>query len=214
MVSRGLISYEDPQHLVTLDYGFWLGKYEVTQEQWVALMGSNPSQYFGIGDDYPVYCVSWDDIVNDFLVELNSQTAGAPWRLPSESEWEYACRAGTETRFYWGDDLSETQIGSYAVYFLNDPGGTAEVGTKLPNAWGLYDISGNVLEWVEDYWHGNYNGAPTNGSAWLSLTNSNRVLRGGSWVNYPYRCRSADRSYNNPSGAYYGSGGFRLRRSP
>ena len=208
----GAFSSEYPQHLVTLDYGFWLGKYEVTQEQWVAIVGSNPSHSYGVGDNYPVYYVSWYNVHNTFLPALNSQTVGEPWSLPSESEWEYAIRAGTETRYYWGDDLNYTEIVDYAWY--DGSGGLShEVGLKLPNAWGLYDMSGNVWEWVEDYWHSNYNGAPTNGSAWLSPTSSYRVLRGGSWYNPPSGCRSADRDGGDPSAAY-GSYGFRLRRSP
>ena len=210
---QGSSSNEDDQHLVTLDYGFWLGKYEVTQGQWEAVTGSNPSHNYGVGADYPVYYVSWNMITNDFIDELNDQTAGEPWRLPSESEWEYSCRAGTETRFYWDDDLSETLIDDYAVYYLNDPGGTAEVGSKLPNAWNLYDMSGNVYEWVEDYWHSNYTGSPTNGDPWLSPSSSYRVLRGGSWLSNAYYCRSAYRNYNVPSSAslYYG---FRIVFSP
>ena len=210
---QGASSNEYPQHSVTLDYGFWLGKYEVTQGQWEAVTGSNPAHNYGVGADYPVYYVSWNMIHDDFIDELNNQTTGEPWRLPSESEWEYGCRAGTETRFYWGDDLSETMIDDYAVYYLNDPGGTAEVGTKLPNAWNLYDMSGNVWEWVEDYRHSNYNGAPTNGDPWLSPTSFYRVLRGGSWGHGgAFGCRSANRFYFLPSYSSYSSG-FRIVRN-
>ena len=152
--------------------------------------------------------------MNDFLPVLNFQTSGSdPWRLPSESEWEYACRAGTTTRYYWGDDLSETAIGDYAVYYLNYPGGTAEVGSKLPNAWNLYDMSGNVWEWCEDWYHDSYNGAPTDGSAWVSPSGEYRVLRGGSWYYDPGSCRSASRGNNYPSYTYPNLG-FRLVRSP
>ena len=208
----GASSSEYPQHLVTLDYGFWLGKYEVTQGQWEAIMGAW-SFYFNGHPNRPAEMVSWNDIVNDFLTELNSQTAGEPWRLPSESEWEYACRAGTETRYYWGDDLNYIEIDDYAWYYYNSGSQTHDVGLKLPNAWGLYDMSGNVWEWVEDYWHTNYNGAPTNGSAWLSPTSSYRVLRGGGWGYYPYRCRSAYRRSRYPFYRSYDVG-FRLLRSP
>ena len=208
------VGHEDdeyPPHLVTLDYGFWLGKYEVTQGQWEAVTGSNPSYYSGA--NRPVEGVSWNMITADFLSPLNAQTTEGEWRMPSESEWEYGCRAGTTTRFYWGDDLSETLIDDYAVYNGNDPDGTAEVGSKLPNSWNLYDMSGNVWEWVEDYYHSNYTGAPTNGDPWLSPTSSTRVLRGGSWGNYAGYCRSANRGSDSPSdaGGYYG---FRIVLSP
>ena len=208
---QGSYSHEDPQHLVTLDYGFWLGKYEVTQAQWEAIAGSW-SFYFDGHPDYPAEMVSWNDITNTFLPALNSQTTGSPWRLPSESEWEYACRAGTTTRYYWGDDPSYSQIGNYAWYSGNSGNTTHTVGTRQPNGWGLYDMSGNVWEWCEDYWHSNYSGAPTNGDPWLSPSSSFRVLRGGSWGGDGSGCRSALRSGTTPS--YRGdAGGFRLVRS-
>ena len=202
---------EYPQHLVTLDYGFWLGKYEVTQAQWEAIAGSW-SFYFDGHPDYPAESVSWNDITNTFLQTINSQTGSNVWRLPSESEWEYACRAGTTTRYYWGDDPSYTQIGTYAWYGSNSGNTTHTVGTRQPNAWGLYDMSGNVWEWCEDCWHSNYTGAPTNGDPWLSSSSSYRVLRGGSWIDDGDFCRSAYRGSYYPSdrGNYYG---FRLVRS-
>jgi len=151
-------------------------------------MGDNPANE---GDDHPVYNVSWNEI-QDFESELNDA-----FRLPSESEWEYACRAGTETRFYWGDD---EDIDDYAVHYDNNPRGSANVGTKRPNAWGLYDMSGNIQEWCEDWYHSDYTNAPTDGLAWVSPSGSNRVLRGGSWSLYAYCCRSASRSGVVPSG--------------
>ena len=208
---QGSNSSEDPQHLVTFANGFWLGKYEVTQAQWEAIAGPW-TFYFDNHPDYPAETVSWNDITNTFLPALNSQSGGNLWRLPSESEWEYACRAGTETRFYWGDDLNETEIGNYAWYTGNSGSQTHEVGTREPNAWNLYDMSGNVWEWVEDYWHSNYTGAPTNGDPWLSPTSSSRVLRGGSWYYYGNYCRSAYRFSNTPSYRSYNRG-FRLVRS-
>ena len=209
----GAYSYDYPQHLVTLDYGFWLGMYEVTQSQWETVTGSNPAHSYGVGDNYPVYYISWNMIHDDFLSELNSQTAGEPWRLPSESEWEYACRAGAETRYYWGDDLNYTVIDDYAWYNLNSGSQTHEVGTKLPNAWGLYDMSGNIWECVEDYWHDNYTGAPTNGDPWLSPTSGYRISRGGSWSAGASYCRSAGRLGNIPSSTY-DHRGFRIVLSP
>ena len=165
------------------------------------MTNGNPSRFEG--DNRPVEQVSWDDIHEDFLERIDDD-----FRLPSESEWEYACRAGTETRFYWGDDPGYNNIGDYAVYVSNDPSGTAVVGTKQPNAWGLYDMIGNVYEWCEDYYHDSYNGAPADGNAWND-NGSSRVLRGGSWINDPRYCRSAYRVGNNPDnrGFYYG---FRL----
>jgi len=195
---QGAGSNEYPQHLVTLDYGFWIGKYEVTQAQWEAIMGDWNFNFDGY-PNRPAEVVSWNDIVNDFLPALNNVTAGEPWRLPSESEWEYACRAGTDTRYYWGDDPEYAQIYNYAWYNDNSSNQTHEVGTKLPNAWGLYDMGGNVYELCEDYWHYDYNDAPTNGDPWLSPhMNSYRVMRGGSWSLYPYECRSANRNDKNP----------------
>ncbi|MBZ0263492.1 SUMF1/EgtB/PvdO family nonheme iron enzyme [bacterium] len=191
---------EYPQHPVTISEGFWLGKYEVTQAQWEAVVGENPAHDYGVGDDHPVYYVSWHDIHDDLLTAINATEAGEPWRLPSESEWEYACRAGTETRFYWGDDPDYTEINDYAVYSGNDNGGTAEVGTKLPNAWGLYDMSGNLYEWCEDDYHGSYNGAPDNQTPWINNPRgAYRVLRGGGWNYGAWYCRSAFRHSYAPS---------------
>ena len=192
---------EGPVHDVNIGYGFWMGKYEVTQAQWEAVTGSNPSRYDG--ENRPVEQVSWNDIHNSFLSEIDED-----FRLPSESEWEYSCRAGTDTRFYWSDDPDYDEIGDYAVYSANDPNGTAEVGTKRPNAFGLYDMSGNVWEWCEDWYHDSYEGAPDDGSAWDD-NGSYRVLRGGSWSNNPWYCRSAFRNRNTPYNRYV-IYGFRL----
>ena len=184
---------EYPRHRVTLDYGFWMGKYEVNQAQYEAVTGENPAHDYGVGDNHPVYNVSWDDIHGDFLDRINDD-----YRLPSEAEWEYACRAGTDTRFYWGDDPDNEDIDEYAVYDDNDPNGTADVGTKRPNAWGLYDMSGNVWEWCEDWYHSDYTNAPSDGTAWLSPGGSFRVFRGGSFFDYVQDCRSAKRYFLIP----------------
>lgn len=148
---------EYPQHVVTIDKGFWMGKYEVTQAQWEVVTDDNPS-YFQ-GNNHPVETVSWDNI-HDFLDQVNDG-----FRFPSEAEWEYACRAGSTTRFYWGDDASYEDIDDYA-WFGDVQGQTHEAGQKLPNAWHLYDMSGNVMEWVEDDYHSNYNNASDDGSSW------------------------------------------------
>ena len=203
---------ERPQHQVTVP-PFFMGKYPVTQAQWRAVasrtdlkvekdLDPDPS-YFkdppkpplkrGASDsppfeggarggsptrwDRPVERVNWYDAV-EFCARLSKLT-GREYRLPGEAEWEYACRAGTTTRFYFGDDAN--QLGDYAWYNGNSQGTTHPVGQKKPNAWGLYEMSGNVWEWCEDNWH-NYN------------DNDYRILRGGSWYDDPYSCRSASRN--------------------
>ncbi|MCE2669396.1 MAG: SUMF1/EgtB/PvdO family nonheme iron enzyme [Microcystis sp.] len=181
---------EKPQHQVKVN-SFAIGKYPVTQAQYQAVMGTNPSR-FQNNPQNPVEDVSWND-AQAFCQKL-SQITGKTYRLPTEAEWEYACRAGTTTRFYFGDDAN--QLGDYAWYKGNSQQTTHPVGQKKPNAWGLYDMSGNVWEWCEDDWHDNYIGAPKDGSAWLKNGNDNRSpLRGGSWYNVPANCRSAYRNF-------------------
>ncbi|MBZ0265296.1 formylglycine-generating enzyme family protein [bacterium] len=204
---------ERPQHPVTISEGFWMGKYELTQGQWEAVLGENPAHDYGVGSNYPVYYISWNDIHYNFLPAINATENGNPWRLPSEAEWEYACRAGTDTRFYWGDDPEYTEINDYAVFSGNDNGGTKEVGTKLPNGWGLYDMSGNVWEWCEDDYHDNYDVAPDNQAPWIDdPRGAGRVERGGRWYGDARDCRSANRYGYDPSGRGRGVG-FRLVRS-
>jgi len=210
---------EDPQHSVTIAQGFYMGKYEVTQQQWLAVMGSwpgeVPSSDRGLGDTYPAYLISWDDAKN-FITVLNTHITNtsqgpATVRLPSEAEWEYACRAGTTTRFYWDDDPSYTLIDDYAWYSGNNSlFGSKPVGGKLPNAFGLYDMSGNVWEWCEDDWHDSYTGAPVNGSIWVdNPRGSYRVLRGGYYLNTATACRSACRR-NDPLDNRVNAFGFRV----
>ena len=183
---------EMPQHRVNLQE-FYLGKYPVTQEQYQAIMGTNPSN-FKDNPKNPVENVSWND-AQAFCQKLNEKT-GKKYRLPSEAEWEYACRAGTQTRYYFGDD--EKLLGEYAWYSENSGSKTHPVEQKKPNNWGLYDMHGNVWEWCEDGWHENYQNAPKDGSSWNnnhSQTNL-RILRGGSWGSDPRNCRSAYRFYD------------------
>jgi len=138
---------------VTITKDFFVGKYEVTQGQWKAIMsGANPS-YFKTGDNYPVEQVSWNDITMNFLPVINAKGLNiGTFRLPTEAEWEYACRAGASTRFYWGDDLSYSLIGIYAWANGNSNNFTHPVGQKQPNQFGLYDMSGNVSEWCNDFY--------------------------------------------------------------
>ena len=182
---------EGPQHRVTLP-PFYIGKYQVTQEQYEAVMGKNPSYFKGAR--LPVEQASWND-AKEFCRRL-SQRTGREYRLPSEAEWEYACRSGMMTPFAFGETISTDDVnyagGLKKVVF---GGKTVEVGSLgRANAWGLYDMHGNVWEWCEDVWHDNYNGAPTDGSAWLSGGDPNhRALRGGSWGDLGWLCRSSYR---------------------
>ncbi len=203
---------------VTLTKDFYMGKYEVTQEQWEAIMGGNPSRFKGV--KRPVENVSWND-AQEFITKLNAQDAvkrsGMKFRLPTEAEWEYACRAGTTTAYSWGNALN----GDKANCDGNYPHGTdvkgkylkqtTDVGSYAPNAWGLYDMHGNVWEWCED-WYGDYsNGAVTDPKG--APGGSDRVLRGGSYVSNAAYCRSANRSCYVPT--YVDNRiGFRLVLAP
>jgi formylglycine-generating enzyme required for sulfatase activity len=134
--------------------------------------------------------------VQEFIKKLNENESTDKYRLPSEAEWEYACRAGTTTRYSFSDD--ESELGKYAWYDDNSEGRTHPVGQKEPNSWGLYDMHGNVWEWVQDEWHVSYDGAPDDGSAWESGDDADRVFRGGCWFNFARLCRSAFRSLPLP----------------
>jgi formylglycine-generating enzyme required for sulfatase activity len=203
---------EQPQHQVTFAQPFYMGAHQVTQAQWKAMMGDNPSHFKG--DDLPVENVSWDD-VQVFLIRLNRRNDGWKYRLPSEAEWEYACRAGTTTPFSFGDTITPAQVNYNGNYpFFGAQKGeyrakTTPVGSFPPNAWGLHDMHGNVWEWCQDGWHDNYDGAPTDGRAWEQGYNNARVLRGGSWVGDAVSCRSALRS-RFASSVRYGNLGLRV----
>lgn len=195
---------ESPQHPVTIRYNFYMGKYEVTQAQWKAVTGSLPEGMSDaepgfIGDNLPVVRISWND-AKAFIAKLNAKNDGYTYRLPSEAEWEYAARAGTKTRFYWGDDLNFSSLCRYAnVEDLDKcPDNfrqTAPVGTYLPNNFGLYDMGGNVWEWCEDIWQNDYNNLPADGSPNLTRGDADyHVLRGGSWHGNPWYARSAYRN--------------------
>lgn len=180
--------HESPAHLVTIRRPFYFSKFPITQKQWRDVIGNNPSHFKG--DDLPVETVSWEG-VQVFVWKLNEMEGTDKYRLPSEAEWEYASRAGTTTRYYFGDD--ESKLGDYAWYRINSGSETHPLGQKKPNPWGLYDMYGNVHEWVQDRWHSNYTGAPSDGSAWEDGDDSKRVIRGGSWTNSTRDCCSACR---------------------
>jgi len=199
-------SYESPQHSVTIS-AFKIGRYEITQGQWEAVMESNPSSFPSCGDNCPVNAVSWDDI-QEFITELNAQT-GLNYRLPTEAEWEYASRAGTTTKWYCGDD--ESCVNDIAWYDDNSDQAINLVGQKNPNAWGLYDMSGNVSEWVQDWYsYGYYSISPLTDPTGPA-SGSDRVKRGGSWSHNASYIRSANRNISS-SDIRYPNLGFRLSR--
>jgi len=198
-------SSEKPIHQVTVP-AFALGKYPITQEQYQAVMGTNPSYFKGAKN--PVESISWNDAV-EFCRKL-SQKTGKKYRLPSEAEWEYACHAGIQTKYYFGNKYcfgdDEGRLKDYAWYSENSGETTHPVGKKKKNAFGLYDMHGNVWEWCSDRWHENYNKAPTDGRSWETGTVQKRVLRGGSCYNFARYCRSANRLGFDADGCnyYYG----------
>jgi formylglycine-generating enzyme required for sulfatase activity len=187
---------EKPVHEVRITKPFYMGIYEVTQAQWKAVMGDNPSNFKG--DDLPVEQVSWEDC-QQFLAKLKEKAGqGMICRLPTEAEWEYACRAGSRTEYCFGDD--EGALGEYAWFNLNS--GTHPVGQKKPNAWGLYDMHGNVWEWCADWYNERYYAnSPTDDPKGPDF-GPVRVLRGGSWDDFAGRVRSAYRSRPLPLGRY------------
>ena len=222
---------ELPIHSVTVQ-SFFMGKYPITQAQWRSVaaypkierdLKPDPSNFKG--DNRPVEKVDWDD-ATEFCQRLSQQT-GRTYRLPSEAEWEYACRAGTTTAFHFGETLSD-ELANYAAedreiggklykgFYGRGVRGqyrqeTTEVGQFPANQFGLYDMHGNVLEWCEDDYHSNYNDAPSDGSAWVETdrTQTNLLLRGGSWDSLPVNCRSACRS-DATRGFIYVTVGFRV----
>jgi formylglycine-generating enzyme required for sulfatase activity len=221
---KGRSSDEGPQRRVTIAKPFAIGKFEVTFAEWDACVSDGackhmPETSWGRGHQ-PVHSVSWDDITTEYLPWLSRKT-GKAYRLLSEAEWEYAARAGTTTPFSFGATISTDQA-NYNGNFTYGNGRkgvyrqkTIEVGSlNNANAWGLHNVHGNVWEWVEDCWHDNYSGPPTDGSAWTTACGSNvsRVLRGGSWFNVPLILRSAFRFRNRPDSRNY-EFGFRLART-
>ena len=188
-------------HQVTITKQYYMGKYEVTQELWEAVIGHNPSSK-NKGAKLPVTDVSWSDC-QEFLKRLNEKS-NAGYRLPTEAEWEYACRAGTTTAYSFGDSITK----NYANF---DDSSIRTVGIYKPNEFGLYDMHGNVWEWCED-WYDDYSAGAVTDPRGLAPA-KNRVLRGGSFDNYASKARSSSRNYTAPTNRY-SSLGFRLARNP
>jgi formylglycine-generating enzyme required for sulfatase activity len=210
-ISAGTFTMGEEQeaHQVTLTQASLLGVHEVTQQQYGKVMGSKPSKFKG--PQNPVEQVSWDDAV-EFCRRLSElpaeKSAGHVYRLPTEAEWEYACRAGTKTKYSFGD--SSSKLGDYAWYFKNAGKTTHPVGGKKPNAWGLYDMHGNVWEWCQD-WYGDYpSGSTTDPTG--PAKGSSRVYRGGGWLYYSVNCHSAHRNGYAPDYRNINLG-FRVLRS-
>jgi formylglycine-generating enzyme required for sulfatase activity len=207
---------EGPQTQVMISHDFWISQYVVTQEEYLSVMGSNPS-YFTGDTKRPVEQVSWHEATN-YCSELTMRQRAAGqlpngyvYRLPTEAEWEYACRAGNTTRFGYGEDPVYTQLGNYAWYDANSGSVTHPVGQKQPNAWGLYDMHGNVYEWCGD-WYGTYPGVIVTDPKGAA-TGSYRVMRGGCWYYGAKYCRSANRGSSSPD-IRHSSVGFRLVLTP
>jgi formylglycine-generating enzyme required for sulfatase activity len=189
-----ICDWEKPVHKVTVN-GFYMGKYPVTQKEYELLMGINPSN-FNEHPQHPVNNVSWND-AKMFIAELNKRS-GRNYRLPSEAEWEFATRGNRDDQ--WSGTSDETQVWKYAWYkkwgfwLEEQKEGTSPVDLRLPNPFGLHDMSGNVWELCEDRWHENYNGAPDDGSAWLAGNEDDRVIRGGSWDSTMLVTRTSNRN--------------------
>jgi formylglycine-generating enzyme required for sulfatase activity len=203
---RKYFERELPQHQVRISQSFYLGKYQVTQAEWQAVMGENPSSFKG-DPNRPVENVSWNE-VQQFIRKLNEKEGSNKYRLPTEAEWEYAARAGTTTAYSFGD--APDQLGEYAWFDDNSGNTTHPVGQLKPNPWGLYDMHGNVFEWVED-WYGKYPAEPVTDPTGPPL-GADRVLRGGSCCVGADYCRSAYRRDWLPATRLDGLG-FRLARS-
>ncbi len=210
-------SIEKPVHKVELD-GFWIGKYEITQAQWIAIMGTSIAQQRdklsssrslqGVGLNYPMYYISWYEAM-EFCEELSKKT-GRKYNLPSEAQWEYACRGGSTNKFCFGD--YDSKLGDYAWYDSNSNNQAHPVGQKKPNAWGLYDMHGNIWEWCLDYYGENYYSKGPNKNPVNLNPSSCKMLRGGFYLLPPSFCSSFARIRSEP-GARGGDTGFRVVRN-
>jgi len=201
---------EGPRRRVKITKPFYMGVYEVTQAQWKAVMGTKPwkdSEYAQENPDNAANCITWEDAM-EFCRQLGQKT-NQTVRLPTEAEWEYACRAGSKTRFHYGDDLDYLSLGDYAWHSKNawdmDDKYPHPVGCKAPNAWDLYDMYGNVWEWCSDWWQDGYKKLSTKDPAGPA-SGSCRVLRGGAFCAAGPDCRSANRYGNSPVHVWYGNG--------
>jgi formylglycine-generating enzyme required for sulfatase activity len=204
---------EKPQHKVKITKSFYIGRFEVTQGQWKKVMGNNPSHFANCAEECPVEQVSWNDI-QDYIGKLCEREKQSPckYRLPTEAEWEYAARAGVSTRsptggskYYWGDTIND----AYLWYVNNSGNATHPVGKKKPNAWELYDMSGNVWEWVGDWYDSSYYKNSPSADPKGGNSGGCRSLRGGSWIGSAKSCRFSYRNFNIPvnRNSYHG---FRL----
>lgn len=199
---------ESPRRTVRIERGFYIGKYEITQKQWTALMGKNPALIQG-NDNLPVEQISWE-AAQEFIEKLNALDEGR-FRLPSEAEWEYACRAGSADKWSCGSDPKELE--KYAWFNANSGGTSHVVGTKQPNRFGLYDMEGNVWEWVQDWYHDSYADAPADGSGWMKKDPEQpwKIARGGVFHMSAELARPSYRAtnYETENGNWYG---FRVVR--
>jgi formylglycine-generating enzyme required for sulfatase activity len=192
-VSEQAEDHETPRHIVRFNKEFFMGKYEVTQTQWTAVMDNNPSEF---KDDLrPVENISWND-VQAFILKLNSKEENDIYRLPTEAEWEYAARAASESTYPFGGDA--TMLSQYAWYKNNSGGETHPVGQLQPNAWGLYDMNGNVHEWCQDWFDRNYYSQSPSSAPSGPATGLAKALRGGDWGSEDWYCRCASRSLGSP----------------
>jgi eukaryotic-like serine/threonine-protein kinase len=195
---------EMPPHQVKVD-PFAISRYEITQAQWKAVMGDNPSS-FKSDDNHPVEQVSWNQ-AQEFINRLRDKTRNQTYRLPTEAEWEYAARAGSKSRYSFGDD--ESRLSDYAWFAGNSGSQTHHFGQKLPNAWGLFDMHGNVVEWCQDWFDENYYNLSPRENPQGPLSGKGRVQRGGSWSLSAIDCRSTGRGHD-PPGDHYHDVGFRV----
>jgi formylglycine-generating enzyme required for sulfatase activity len=200
---------EKPAHKVIISKPFYLGKYEVTQAQWEAVMGNNPSRFKGSNN--PIERVIWEEI-QAFIQRLNQKEGHDRYRLPTEAEWEYAARAGTTSMYSFGDNADS--LGRYAWCGGNSGGVTHPVGQKESNAWGLYDMHGNVWEWVQDWYSDKYYSSSPPSDPRGPSSGSHRVERGGGWRGFTEDCRPAIRNHDTPDTRRIDIAGFRLALSP
>jgi len=192
-ISEQAEDHENPRHMVKISRAFFMGKYAVTQIQWSTIMKANPSEF--MTDLRPVERVSWND-VEAFIQKLNTKEETNTYRLPTEAEWEYAARAGSESAYTFGSDGN--MLSQYAWYGKNSEGQTHPVGRLKPNTWGLYDMHGNVHEWCQDWFDRTYYAQSPSVDPLGPATGLARALRGGDWGSQDWYCRCASRSLSSP----------------